>query len=103
MKKMILIFLIAFSLFASAEQNATQENLNKAESTEETKFIICAKSMRFVNAKDAFYIYGGNTYGTMKKNFGFLYEADAKEYVKKNGGRVVNYETYIELTTKTSE
>lgn len=88
MKTLLLIFLLTLSLIASQK-----EHVRKIPS-----YIIDAKSMVLVDAKKAFFILGSQKYGTMKENFAFGKKEDAQEYVKRRGGCVVDYETYINMT-----
>ena len=90
MKTLLLIFLLTISLFASEGQ----KNIKKPS------YVVDAKHFNMIDATKAFYISGGRQHGIMKKNFAFAYEEDAKEYVKKNGGRIVDYKTNLELEKK---
>ena len=54
-------------------------------------------------SKNAFFVLGNPKHGTMKKNFGFANKKGAEEYIKKNGGCVVDYATYVKMTDEDIE
>jgi len=89
MKTLLLIFLLVLSLIAS------EEDARKMPS-----YVIDTKSMSLIDSKKAFFIIGSRKYGTMKENFAFAKKEDAERYVKKNGGSVVDYNTYIKMDDK---
>jgi hypothetical protein len=89
MKTLLLTFLMVISLIASEK--------------EEIKYIVDAKNYGLVAAKEAFYVIDSHKYGTMQEYFAFAKEEDASEHVKKYGGSVVNYETYLKLKEEASK
>lgn len=52
------------------------------------------KSLKFINAKDAYYVLGSKIRGIMTKSskFAFADKNDALDFVKANGGKVVTFE-----------
>jgi hypothetical protein len=92
MKTVLLIFLLSISLIASQKEVPKTENTKK-----ELSYIIDAKNYGLIDAKKAFFVVNSHKYGTMQDYFAFADEKDAKEYVEKNGGSVVDYETYMKL------
>ena len=90
MKTALLIFLLALSLIASQKENARKI----------PSYIIDAKNYGLLDAKQAFFVIGSPKYGTMKENFAFVKKEDADEYVKKHGGCVVDYKTYVKMDDK---
>ena len=102
MKTILLLFLITISLIASEEQS-TGEDVKKTNKTEVPKYIVDPNTFRLVDSKKAFYIIGSKKYGTMKENFAFATKEDAEKYVKKNGGSVVDYNTYISIDKNSSK
>ncbi len=89
MKTMILLFLLSISLIASQRQMP--------------KYVVDAKNYGLVESTKAFYIIGSKKYGIMKESFAFSKEKDAQDYVEKNGGSVVDYDTYIEMDINASK
>jgi len=71
-----------------------------ASEREIPSYIVDAKNYSLVDAKKAFFIIGSSKYGIMKENFAFSYKKDAEEYVKKRGGCVIDYKTYINMDDK---
>lgn len=99
MKTILLMFLLALALVASEQKEAP-----KAQSaTEVPNYIIDAKNYSLIDAKKAFYVIDTNKYGTMQEHFAFANEKDAQEYVEKNGGSVVDYETYIKMNENSTK
>ena len=92
MKTIIMIILITISIFAS------QNDARKIP-----EYVIGAKSMGLIKAKDAFFIIGSRKYGIMKDTFAFSSKKNAEEYIKKTGGCVVDYNTYIKMDDKEVE
>ena len=92
MKTVLLIFLLSISLIAAEKEAPKKQNAKQ-----ELSYIIDAKNYGLINAKKAFFVINSHKYGTMQDYFAFAEEKDAKEYVEKYGGSVVDYETYIKL------
>lgn len=55
--------------------------------------VVDTKSLKFISVKDAFYVVGSSKPGTMSVNskYAFSSQADAKEFMQKNGGKIVNF------------
>ncbi len=108
MKKLITLSLITFIFvipFIQAQETIQKENKeNKAEKSlppiKIPKYIVDPYSGVMVNAKDAFFVYNCNRYGTMQDYFGFAQEVSAKDYAKKNNCGVLNYEGYKKALKK---
>lgn len=94
MKTLFLILLLTISLIAE------QKNQNEQPMPE---FVVDAKNFGLIDAKEAYYIIGSYKYGTMKEAFAFAYEKDALEHVKKHGGSVVDYKTFIKMDVNISK
>jgi len=64
--------------------------------------VIDAKSEKLIDANTAFYVVGSKIQGTMTKlsKLGFKNEADAKEFVKKNKGKIVSFEEALSQAKK---
>ena len=64
--------------------------------------VVDAKSEKFIPAKKAFYVVGSKVKGTMSKvsKIAFKNEADAKEFAKKFGGKIVGFDEAFELASK---
>jgi len=92
LKTILLMFLLAISLIASEKEVQKTQNTKQ-----ELNYIIDAKNYGLIDAKNAFFVINSHKYGTMQEYFAFAEEKDAKEYVEKYGGSVVDYETYIKL------
>ena len=61
--------------------------------------VVDAKSEELIDAKMAFYVVGSKIHGTMAKvsKIAFLNESDAKAFVKKYKGKIVDFKTAISL------
>ncbi|MFA5454945.1 MAG: nitrous oxide reductase accessory protein NosL [Sulfurimonas sp.] len=92
MKTILLIFLLSISLIAAEKEVPKPQNAKQ-----ELTYIIDAKNYVLIDAKKAFFVVNSHKYGTMQDYFAFADEKDAKEYVEKNGGSVVDYETYMKF------
>ncbi|MDD2906867.1 MAG: nitrous oxide reductase accessory protein NosL [Sulfurimonas sp.] len=77
------------------------EDLNKNLPLENIQVVDVA-SLKFVDASTAFYVLGSRQKGTMSKvsKYAFAKENDAQEFMHKYGGKIVNFETAIEVATK---
>ncbi|MCR4942586.1 MAG: nitrous oxide reductase accessory protein NosL [Campylobacter sp.] len=55
--------------------------------------VMDTKNLGFIDAKTAFYVVGSKVKGTMSKNskYAFANEADAKEFMAKNGGEIMDF------------
>ncbi|MCK5110500.1 MAG: nitrous oxide reductase accessory protein NosL [Arcobacteraceae bacterium] len=64
--------------------------------------VVDAKTQKLINAKDAFYVVGSKISGTMSKvsKLAFKKESDAKEFIKNNKGKVVNFDTALKMAQK---
>ena len=64
--------------------------------------VVDAKSEKFIPAKKAFYVVGSKVKGTMSKvsKIAFKNEADAKEFAKKFGGKIVSFDEVFEIASK---
>ena len=61
--------------------------------------VVDAKTLKFIDAKDAHYVIGSKKPGTMTKNskYAFLSEDDAKAFAKANGGKIVGFKEAVEI------
>jgi len=59
--------------------------------------VVDTNSLKFISAKDAFYVVGSAKSGTMSKvsKYAFASKDDAKSFAKENGGDVLNFEDTI--------
>lgn len=57
--------------------------------------VVDVKSLKFIDASKAFYVLGSKVNGTMSSNSKYAFENrdDALEFIKKNGGDLVDFET----------
>jgi len=71
-------------------------DINKGLKVKDIK-VIDVQSLKFINAKDAFYVVGSSKKGTMSKvsKYAFASEKSAKSFAKKNGGEVLNFDETI--------
>ncbi len=89
MKKIMLFLLVAVFAFTSSLQAG-----EKQEKIKLPQYIVDPYSGVMANAKDAFFVYNCDRYGTMQDYFGFALEGAAKDYAKKNNCTVLNYDEY---------
>ena len=56
--------------------------------------VVDNKSLKLIDAKDAFYVVGSNKPATMAviSKYGFALESDAKAFAKANGGKIKSYD-----------
>lgn len=56
--------------------------------------VVDTKTLKFIDAKTAFYVLSSKVEGTMTDNskYAFAKEEDAKEFISKNGGDIVDFE-----------
>lgn len=64
------------------------------------KNVVCVQSTAFINSKDAFFIIGNYKHGMMQKSWAFSTREGAQRYADKNGGCIVDYETYVKMDDK---
>ncbi|SFV55093.1 hypothetical protein MNB_SV-9-36 [hydrothermal vent metagenome] len=71
-------------------------DMNRGLKVEDIK-VVDVKSLKFINAKDAFYVVGSSKKGTMSKvsKYAFALEKDAKEFAKNSGGKVMNFDEAV--------
>ncbi len=64
--------------------------------------VVDAKTQKLINAKKAFYVVGSKVKGTMSKvsKLAFEKESDAKEFKKKYRGKIVNFNTALQMAQK---
>ena len=55
--------------------------------------VVDVKSLKFINVKNAYYVVGSDKMGTMTNNskYAFKDDKDAEYFVKKHGGKIVNF------------
>jgi nitrous oxide reductase accessory protein NosL len=75
------------------------ESLEKYKDKIVDILVVDAKTNKFVNAKNSFYVVGSKIKGTMTKNskYAFLNEEDAKKFQKKYGGKIVNFQEALKI------
>ncbi len=91
MKKIVfltLVMLYVTTPFLQANENEALPPIKIPE------YIIDPYSGVMVNAKDAFFVYKCDRYGSMQNYFGFAQEGAAKNYAKKNNCEVLDYSGY---------
>jgi nitrous oxide reductase accessory protein NosL len=64
--------------------------------------VVDASTQKIIDAKDAFYVMGSKIKGTMSKvsKLAFASEEDAKKFVKKYNGEIVDFDTALESAKK---
>ena len=64
--------------------------------------VVDAKSEELINATTAFYVVGSKVPGTMAKvsKLAFKNEADAKEFIKKRKGKIVDFKTALSMANE---
>ncbi len=97
MKKIILLTLVMFYITVPFLQANEEEALPPIKLPE---YIVDPYSGIMVNAKDAFFVYKCDRYGSMQDYFGFAQEGAAKNYAKKHHCDVLNYEGYKKALKK---
>lgn len=62
--------------------------------------VVDTKSLKFINAKEAFYVVGSKKSATMSKKskYAFKQIEDAKAFIKKNQGKLTNFQTAYAIT-----
>jgi nitrous oxide reductase accessory protein NosL len=75
------------------------ESLKKYKDKIVDILVVDAKTNKFINAKNGFYVVGSKIKGTMTKNskYAFLNEEDAKKFQKKYGGKIVNFQEALKI------
>jgi len=60
--------------------------------------VVDVDSLKFINAKDAFYVVGSSKKGTMSKvsKYAFASKKSAERFAKKNGGEVTDFKGALE-------
>jgi len=78
--------------FCSMHCLAQEMSINKTQL--EDIQTVDTKSLKFINAKEAYYVLGSKIRGIMTKSskFAFADKNDALDFVKENGGKVVTFE-----------
>lgn len=78
--------------FCSMHCLAQEMSINKTQ-LQDIK-TVDTKSLKFINAKEAYYVLGSKIRGIMTKSskFAFADKNDALDFVKENGGKVVTFE-----------
>ena len=71
-------------------------DINKGLKVKDIK-VVDVESLKFINAKDAFYVVGSSKKGTMSKvsKYAFASEKSAKLFAKDNGGEVLTFDEAI--------
>ncbi|MCF6331213.1 MAG: hypothetical protein L3I99_06670 [Sulfurimonas sp.] len=87
MKIILIITLLCISIFAQQKQYVR----------EIPKYVVGVKSLSLFDSKKAFFVIGAYKYGLMMDTFAFRHKGNAQEYIKKYGGCVVDYETYVKM------
>ena len=64
--------------------------------------VVDVKSLKFIDAKKAFYVVGSKKKGTMSgvSKYAFLKEKNAREFSKKYGGNILNFNDALEFAKK---
>ncbi len=62
--------------------------------------VVDTNSLKFIDAKKAYYVVGSDKMGTMTYNSKYAFKSfdDAKKFVKKNGGKISNFVEAYEIT-----
>ncbi len=83
-------------------KSTVQEEVSKAQ--QESPYVIDIRTMKSIDAKNAYYVIGGRTYGIMNSSgeFAFSTKQAAENFAKQHGGTVVDYETVNEAALKKS-
>ena len=71
-------------------------DMNRGNKLEDIQ-VVDAKSLKFINAKDAYYVVGSSKKGTMSKvsKYAFASEKSAKSFAKDNGGEILRFDEVI--------
>jgi hypothetical protein len=77
------------------------EELNSGKKVEDIK-VVDNSSLKFIPAKDAWYVVGSSKPATMSKvsKYAFAKESDAKEFSKKFGGKVMKFDEVLKEAQK---
>ncbi len=61
--------------------------------------VVDAKTLKFINAHDAYYVIGSKKAGTMSMNskYAFLSKEDALKFQKANGGKIYNFHQAVDI------
>ena len=64
--------------------------------------VVDAKTLNWIDAKKAYYVVGSKVKGTMShvSKYAFAAKADAENFVKKHGGKIMNFEKALEIAKK---
>jgi nitrous oxide reductase accessory protein NosL len=64
--------------------------------------VVDAKTLKFINAHDAFYVLGSKKPGTMSMNskYAFSSKDDALAFQKANGGKIMNFHQVVDIAYK---
>ncbi|MEW6552160.1 MAG: nitrous oxide reductase accessory protein NosL [Campylobacterota bacterium] len=67
--------------------------------------VVDVKSLKFIDAKSAFYVVGSNKPATMSSvsKYAFKDKSDAIEFIKQNGGELINFDQALEVAFKDFE
>ena len=86
----------------STLKSTTEKEVSKTSG--ESRYIVDAKSMKLIDAKSAYYVIGGRTYGIMSPTgkFAFASKEAAEAFIRQYGGSVVDYKTANEADLKES-
>ncbi|NPA59339.1 MAG: 4Fe-4S binding protein [Epsilonproteobacteria bacterium] len=64
--------------------------------------VVDTKSLKFIPAKSAYYVIGSKKSATMSEvsKYAFATKKDAQDFVKKYGGKIVDFDTALKITKK---
>ena len=64
--------------------------------------VVDTKTLKFIDAKKAYYVVGSKKKGTMSKvsKYAFANKEDALAFAKQNGGEVMDYEKALEIAKR---
>ena len=64
--------------------------------------VVDTKSLKFIDAKKAYYVVGSNVRGTMSKvsKYAFKNKIDAQNFQKKHGGEIMTFKEALEVAKK---
>lgn len=82
-------------------ENDTMQNYDKLSSIQ----VVDVKSLKFIDAKKAFYVLGSNVKGTMTSvsKYAFAKKEDAEAFIKEHGGEITDFSTLLKIAKKNLE